>query len=901
MTSTPPAIQPPKSTRPVKHLPGDWRFVQTLTSPREMRLGVDIHQAPTPSQMDLRQGLQYRGGYPDPNHLLATAEADILRLLTEHHLNQPDGVPVILSHDPTLEPEAHRITCDTTIHLEAADVEGARRALYHLEDLLAGMQGRMIHKGVIQRRPWVRHRISRCFFGPIKRPPHNRDELANDIDYYPDAYLSRLASEGVNGLWITIAFAELCRTSISQPAADHEARLRKLRATVARCARYGIRIWAFAIEPAAWPKDAPILQSHPELAGAKMGDRTCFCPQSETAQRYLYESTFDLFSQVPGLGGLITISHGERPTSCLSSVDSRTNQAIACPRCSKLPHWRALHDTLSPMHAGMKAANPRADLISWLYMPTPGPCGQWVFDCASHMPPGVILQCNFESNVTIHQQGKPRVGGDYWLSTPGPSDDFAKIATIAKAAGTPMSAKLQVACSHEVATVPMVAVPGLIHQKFHAMQALGCQHAMFSWYFGNYPGLMNRAANLAAFNTPEVDQDTFLAQLARRDWGDDAPRVTTAWKKLADAYEHYPLTNLFQYYGPMHTGPLWQLHLEPVLKQLARTWLPDPGEAGDVIGECLGSFTLDEALALCHQLADGWKEGCDLLESLLPRYQVQADRLSDIHMAMALAIQFDSGRNILAFYQRRQQLTRTLGPQRQSVLQDMRQLVQKEIGNSQALAKLCRLEPTLGFHSESEGYQYTAEQLQARAQQLQSLLSHAFPKVEQLPGQQAWPTWPQPRAIMVADDQWREHDQLRWRARYANAALEFDVLCDATGLDLSVVYLWLLDEMGTQSPQIIRCQRDDPYPTTHSAKVKIQQLETATRDLWQIHIRVEVTAADIQRNLQPRWFSILHNHHDTQNRTGSTLWPKPQAPPPSRLLLSRFSPHESAALVYTTH
>ena len=31
--------------------------------------------------------------------------------------------------------------------------------------------------------PWLKNRISRCFFGPIKRPPFNRDELMDDVDY----------------------------------------------------------------------------------------------------------------------------------------------------------------------------------------------------------------------------------------------------------------------------------------------------------------------------------------------------------------------------------------------------------------------------------------------------------------------------------------------------------------------------------------------------------------------------------------------------------------------------------------------------------------------------------------------------------------------------------------------
>ena len=32
-----------------------------------------------------------------------------------------------------------------------------------------------------------------------------------DVDYYPDAYLDRLAREGVNGLWLTIEFKDFSK------------------------------------------------------------------------------------------------------------------------------------------------------------------------------------------------------------------------------------------------------------------------------------------------------------------------------------------------------------------------------------------------------------------------------------------------------------------------------------------------------------------------------------------------------------------------------------------------------------------------------------------------------------------------------------------------------------------
>ncbi len=141
------------------------------------------------------------------------------------------------------------------------------------------------------------------------------------------------------------------------------------------------------------------------------------------------------------------------------------------------------------MQRGMREANPDAELTSWFYMPHAGIHTDWMFDMAGHMPEGVVLQYNFESGALKTQAGKLRCGGDYWLSHVGPSANFARIAYRAVNSGTPLSSKIQVGCSHEVATIPFVPVPSLLYRKYKKMRELGCVDAMQCWYFGNYPGV----------------------------------------------------------------------------------------------------------------------------------------------------------------------------------------------------------------------------------------------------------------------------------------------------------------------------------------------------------------------------------------------------------------------------
>jgi hypothetical protein len=233
------------------------------------------------------------------------------------------------------------------------------------------------------------------------------------------------------------------------------------------------------------------------------------------------------------------------------------------------------------------------------------------------------------------------------------------------------------------------------------MRQLGCSNVMQCWYFGNYPGVMNRAAGALAYETFDDSEDAFLARLASPEWGVASDTVVKAWRHLAEGYEHYPLTNMFQYYGPMHDGVVWPLFLIPALKPLAPTWLKSPYPSGDTIGECLDTFTLSEAISLCDKMAEQWQQGADLFRSLRPQFQNDTERLRDIDLVEALGIQFKSGRNILRFYYLRSLLIngRTTTPL--DTLDTMKSIVEEEIGHSWRMVELCQQDSRLSFHSES--------------------------------------------------------------------------------------------------------------------------------------------------------------------------------------------------------
>ncbi len=859
----------------------NWGFVDDLHKPSDFHIHWTSPFSPDAGSLDLSKGTEPGFEFPDPAGVLETVNADLVKFLKTGNIYRCGGIPIVCRHADMPESENFRLEVTKNgINILSGDSEGIRRGIYCFEEMLLGAKAPALPLGVTEHKPWLRNRISRCFFGPIKRPPFNRDELMDEIDYYPDEYLNRLAHEGVNGLWLTIVFRDLCKTSITGLKPDAEKRLNKLRQTVAKCLRYGIKTWAFCIEPAGWLPDDPMLKKYPELQGPWGWDKYCFCPSSDTATQYLYESTNWLFNQVPGLGGILNISHGERETTCLSRVSATDNSVTPCPRCGILPHWQILHRSLSAMRQGMRDASPSAELISWLYMPQSAPLADWVYELPRHTPEGVILQFNFESGGCKNQLGHPRCGGDYWLSYVGPSDHFGCIAAGAAGSAAELSAKIQVGCSHEVASVPFVPVPGLLYRKYKKMRRLGVYNVMQCWYFGNYPGIMNRAAGMLAGENFENPEDDFLLKLARPEWGASSETVVRAWQYFAEGYSHYPLSNQFQYYGPMHAGPVWPLYLKPALKPLAPTWKPDFPPSGDTIGECLENHTLEEAMILCRQLSEIWNNGVALLNSLKPEFDGNHDRLLDIGLAEALGIQFESGYNILKFYHLRKRLYGEKNSM--ETLVEMEKIVQAEMVRGERLIALCEQDSRLGFHSEAESHLYYPARLLWRIEQLRKLLNTEFAEVrQQLENGGKLEVFAADRPLYLIGDGWNEVGNFRWQAMRRDEKVVFEFECtNLRNAECDMIYLALLDRDLTEHPWRISCNSEHDY--TDNRQSSVCRIKKDSHG-W----RAEITLLKIPGDC---YLQIIRKSGKLGAEPTFDIWPPPRVQPRHRLNLERFNP-----------
>jgi hypothetical protein len=539
----------------------------------------------------------------------------------------------------------------------------------------------------------------------------------------------------------------------------------------------------------------------------------------------------------------------------------------------------------------------------------------------------VILQFNFESGVTRTEFGKLLVGGDYWISNPGPSSRFNQIAAVAKQNGTKVSAKLQTGNSHELSTVPFIPVPSLPYKQFNAMKNLGVSHTMLCWYSGNYPGLMNKAAGELSFEVFPKDEDTYLHQLASIYWKEeDLSKVVEAWKNFSEGYENYPLTNMFQYYGPMHDGPVWPLLLKPADAPLAPTWLlgsalkPWP-PSGDRVGECIGEIlTLEEVVELTRRMTTSWDKGMTIFNRLEKNYMNEHERILDIGEARALGIQLRSAYNILHFYSLREKMFRMEGRERLEILKELANIISEEIELDKQLITLCEKDSRLGFHSEAEGYRYFPKKIQWRMQQLKDVLANDVPEVKKtiLNDQLLFPeytgkkpTGPQAYAVPSDVSFWSGHGldrpkalswqscdfgpgkaTVRWAASYDVNALYILVLDSAASDQTSLISPISSVQIKVEPLRLFPCKRFifNPGAEKLADDVQVVKLFNMLCVIMRIP-RERIRLGD--EGLHPIRIDV-----QVQKRKGGTSSWRPNNPTTSRLILGSDNPADLGWLVF---
>lgn len=667
--------------------------------------------------------------FPDPKGLLKYAYKDFKNFLKSVNIKQTKNGKIITTEYVDFGDNTEKfilsVTEDKCVIRTGATV-GVRRALIFIEDEMKRRSGAFLPLGETIREPFVKTRISRCFFTPPSHASSEglKNELASNIDYYPEEYLNRLAHDGINGLWIGTTFRKLLKSKIVKEfGSEQDVQIKKLNNIIDKCKKFGIDIYLFVTEPAS-SSDSKDILNHPEMLGAEVWNIYPVCPSKKVTKEYIEEAVTNLFTLAPDLAGIINITVGESLSNCGSIPGEFT-----CPDCKeKYGTWQGALTATEKMFAdAMKKVAPKAKFISWPYAQRSWPIKETLSACELR-DKNVIQMQNFEDWGRPVQLGRKRLAFDYWLSYVGPGDLMAENMKVNKARGIETFAKIQVCSSHEISTVPYVPVPGLLYDKYKYFHENGITGVLQCWYFGNYPSMMNKGASELSYAPLFNTKDEFLIHLAKTYFGKDYKKVVKAWKLFEKGYKNFPVSVSFEWVGPMQDSPCCPLHLLPADWPMPATWLNFELSGGDRIGECLlNGHTLDEALALVGRMHESWQKGLEFVKDI--KTNGNYARSEQIDNAMAIGLIFNSGYNILRFYKLRHLLGTGQGDAN-LLLKQMKEIVFDEIKISQALLPISEKDKRIGYHSEAYGYKIFPKKLIWRIEQLEKLLQTEFPLVE---------------------------------------------------------------------------------------------------------------------------------------------------------------------------
>ena len=724
--------------------------------------------------------------------------------------------------------------------------------------------------------PWAENRI--VYNANL---PEDRDGLKDDADYFPADWLDRVAACGMNGVWMRVNLRSMAKTSLTPRTADGERRVRKLRGIARKCRDHGLGLWIFGNEPVSFKPGDELLKAHPELGGVRFAGSgwTMWCPSEKKVLEYVEEAIRDVFTEVPGLAGYLNISNGEGLTTCLDAYSDSymvDRGSETCPRCHARPRWQLHYDVAAAIVRGLRSVDPSLRYLSWFYHSTPEPDRlPWVYDCARHMPDGASFVYNFESGVMKRQLGRWHCGGDYWLSQPGPGGPFAAVAAAAAEGGSRLGAKIQTCNSHEMATLPYVPVPGLLYRKYEAMRRCGVRDVVQCWYFGGEPSLMLKAAAALSREDFSDGEEAFLLRLASDSFGDAAaPVAARVWRRFTSAYADYPVCNMMQYYGPFHTGASWPLHPDVVMRGLPRSWWSGEPEAGDLIGECLKSYTLDEAETIAAGMVEACGDGADL-DELAAKVAGDAAKTRDVGVMKAFRLHLIAARDAFRFYRLRRdavRASRTEPARVKAIVGQMKDVVASSAAVTKALLPLAEADARIGFHAEAATRTYNPETLRARLRQLAGVPRRLDEIVAGLERGGQWPC--ASRQTAVAGEQ-AEGEAVTWSFREEPCG---DLVFEGTvRKPWRRLFCSAVDETGTR------------YPV-----VKAVVVDSDGR----FSLRLPAASWDHDPFFRPAWFSIAAvDEHGSPYPTVS-LWPREMKPLRNRLCLPGLHPYRLGRLAW---
>jgi hypothetical protein len=501
------------------------------------------------------------------------------------------------------------------------------------------------------------------------------DPLSDGMaESYPEGLLARLASSGVNGIWLHVVLRQLAPGGPDFPEFGEgwQPRLDRLRALAARAHRYGIDVYLYLNEPRAMPPT--FFARRPDLAGVREGEHQTLCTSAPAVRRWLSTAVNHVFREVPGLGGVFTITASENLTNCASH-----GQQAGCPRCRGRKPAEILAEVNATIEQGVHQACPSAKVIVW----------DWGWPDAEPialLPRDVWLMSVSEWSLPIVRGGVKSTIAEYALSATGPGPRASSHWALARRRGLRTVAKVQLNNTWELSAVPYLPVLDLVARHCAALARAKVDGMMLSWSLGGFPSANLLVAERFA-RDPGADPETVLDEIAASRYGSDqAPKVRAAWRAFSKAFEQFPYHDSVLYFGPQQYGPSNLLFARETGFKATMVGFPY-----DDLASWSGPYPPEVLAGQFARVASGWMEGVKLWDQLHGHAADEDRRL--IHAA---GLHFASSANQVRFILARQ------GNRRDAMIQ----LLDAEARLARELFALAQADSTIGFESSNQ-YYYT--------------------------------------------------------------------------------------------------------------------------------------------------------------------------------------------------
>ena len=606
----------------------------------------------------------------------------------------PGSISLIV--DPTLGTVAESFEIRSQeggVEVLAPSHAGLRQAVYHLQELLEDRAGPFLPIGTIRRVRRMDPTYLYSYFALYGDPL-----MEADIDPFPEGYLDKLGRIGVNGVWLQAVLRNMAPSSeFPEFGEGWQTRLARLRELVERADRFGMKLFLYLNEPRAMP--AEFFTRYPDIKGTyepKYPDFFAMCTSVPRVREWISDSLKHIFDEVPGLGGVFSITLSENLTNCYAR-----GQVQFCPRCPKRKGWEVVSEVIQTFRDGVRRSSKSAEVIAWDW----GWGKDWVRNGADavkiiqNLPSDVRVMSISEWHKEVNRGGFATRVGEYSMSVVGPGPRARKHWTAARQRGLSTMAKVQLNCTWEISAVPYIPVPNLVDEHMRNLVAEGLDGLMLSWTVGGFPSPNLQAAK-EYYYWPTSDRKDGLLRIAVLRYGKQAASlIQQAWTQFSEAFQEFPY-GISIYFIPTQHGPANLLRLTETGYPSGMILFPH-----DDFKKWIGPYPVEIVQSQFAKMAEAWNQGLTSFRKaldLVPQNR-SAQARKDLGIAETCHLHFQSVADQVRFYMLREELNKGRG-NKKSLLSEMERLTRNEMEAARKQYRLARQDSTIGFEATNHYY-----------------------------------------------------------------------------------------------------------------------------------------------------------------------------------------------------